>query len=290
MSTPRSLDLPPGARPLEIPLPGGGHLAALEAHPPAEVRRRRPAVLVPGYTGSKEDFIPVLGPLAAGGHRVLALDLPGQYESPGPDDPEHYTFETLACAAAYAVREAGAPAHLLGHSFGGLVARTTALAGDVALASLTLMDSGPQRIEGPRAAEAQGMLHALGPAPTRALLADLWHRHLSGPLRARGLPEPIECFVRERMLANTPAALVGMARELTTAPDRTAELAAAGTPLLVLYGEHDDVWSPCAQAAMAERLAARRAVIPAAAHSPAVEAPEATARALAGFWAEAEGG
>ena len=42
-----------------------------------------PVLLVPGYTGSKEDFIAVLAPLAAAGHEVLAIDQRGQYESPG---------------------------------------------------------------------------------------------------------------------------------------------------------------------------------------------------------------
>ena len=59
-------------------------------------------------------------------------------------------------------------------------------------------------------------------------------------------------------------------------------------PVLVLYGENDNSWSPGAQEAMAGRLGARRVCIPAAAHSPAVEAPAATATALTRFWDEAE--
>jgi hypothetical protein len=47
---------------------------------------RGSAVLVPGFTGSKEDFIAVLAPLAARGVHALALDLAGQYESTRPDD------------------------------------------------------------------------------------------------------------------------------------------------------------------------------------------------------------
>jgi pimeloyl-ACP methyl ester carboxylesterase len=35
---------------------------------------------------------------------------------------------------------------------------------------------------------------------------------------------------------------------------------------------------------MAERLGARREVVPGAAHSPAVEEPQATVKALAAFW------
>jgi hypothetical protein len=58
--------------------------------------------------------------------------------------------------------------------------------------------------------------------------------------------------------------------------------------MLVLYGENDNAWSPAAQQAMAGRLGARRVCIPTAVHSPAVEAPAATASALTRFWDAAE--
>jgi hypothetical protein len=40
---------------------------------------------------------------------------------------------------------------------------------------------------------------------------------------------------------------------------------------------------------MAKRLGAERACIPGAAHSPAIEAPDTTARALTTFWNAEEG-
>ena len=49
---------------------------------------------------------------------------------------------------------------------------------------------------------------------------------------------------------------------------------------------HDDAWAPALQADMAERLGAAYAVIPDALHSPAVEQPEATAKALLAFFPE----
>src|SRR5439155_8725343 len=38
-------------------------------------------LFVPGYTGSKEDFMPLLRPLANAGYRAVAIDQRGQYES-----------------------------------------------------------------------------------------------------------------------------------------------------------------------------------------------------------------
>jgi len=90
--------------------------------------------------------------------------------------------------------------------------------------------------------------------------------------------------LRDRMLASSPRALLGMADALTGEPDRVAELRATGLPVLVLHGEADDAWLPDLQAEMAVRLGAQHAVIPDAQHSPAVENVEATAKALLAFW------
>ena len=91
------------------------------------------------------------------------------------------------------------------------------------------------------------------------------------------------------MRGNDPDGLVLMAAHMLAAPDRTAELARLDQlPMLVIYGENDNSWSPDAQENMARRLGARRLCIPAAVHSPAVEAPATTASALTQFWDAAE--
>ena len=102
------------------------------------------------------------------------------------------------------------------------------------------------------------------------------------------LQEIIE-FLGERALRSCPLGLAEMARHLLNCPDRTAELASiADLPKLISYGENDDAWSPDVQDLMAKRLGATRVCIPAAAHSPAVEAPETTASMLTAFWNQAE--
>src|SRR4029079_15497760 len=106
-------------------------------------------LLVPGYTGSKEDFLPILGPLARAGHPTVAIALPGQHESGGPEDAAAYTISALAKDVADVLARLGGPAHLVGHSFGGLVCRRVVLDGARPL-TLTLLGSRAGGLRRPR--------------------------------------------------------------------------------------------------------------------------------------------
>jgi pimeloyl-ACP methyl ester carboxylesterase len=75
-----------------------------------------------------------------------------------------------------------------------------------------------------------------------------------------------------------------MGDALRAEPDRTEELRATGVPVLVAYGEDDDGWPPAVQAGMAARLGAAHVILEGAVHSPAVQQPAATVRALLSFW------
>ncbi|MEV0969130.1 alpha/beta fold hydrolase [Microtetraspora glauca] len=285
MSTPRFLTLPPGVTTQQIETPAGT-FAVLSAEPVSGVPERWPALLVPGFTGSKEDFISVLQTLAQAGRRVVAVDIRGQYETPGPDDPSAYTCAALGAdidLVAHAVG-GGEPVHLLGHSFGGLITREAALDGTAKIASYTLMSSGPAGIIGPREKTGRIMLTELPEYGVEYL----WANRLEPEALRAGVPDEIVSFLRKRLLAHSPAGLLAMAREVLDAPDRVDELAESGLAILVLYGEHDDGWPPLLQAEMADRLDAECVVVPGAAHSPAVEAPETTAAALTRFWNAAE--
>jgi pimeloyl-ACP methyl ester carboxylesterase len=290
VSTPTSLTLPDGVRRTGIAT-SRGLFAALEALPVPGVCERETALLVPGYTGSKEDFLALLDQLASARRRVIAIDMRGQYQTAGT--PGSYAADALGADIAAIARETGAR-HLLGHSFGGLVAREAilsagahGLAGD-GIASFTLMSSGPSALTGPRADELTTLLAAADPDGNLPV-AEIWQNHLGPQAVAAGVPPPIVAFLRERMLSNDPNALVAMARQLLTAPDRTDELARLrDIAMLVIYGENDNSWSPETQEDMARRLGACRICIPGAVHSPNVEAPATTASALTSFWNEAE--
>jgi pimeloyl-ACP methyl ester carboxylesterase len=310
VSTPRSLDLPDQVRRVTVQSHRGA-FAALEAQPTTGVCERRPALLIPGFTGSKEDFIPVLQPLASAGRRVVAVDMRGQYQSQGAASAGGYAPGELAAditAIIGVVASDGQGLHLVGHSLGGLIAREVALARAARITSLTLLGSGPGRITGQRAEMLRGMLALMavtgrenGPGRgasgdrlppdhrLRATVAKIWDEHLAPQARADGVPEHLIAFLHRRMMSNSPTGLVVMGKYLLACPDRTAELAnLGGPPILVLYGENDDAWRPAIQERMARRLGARRVCIPGAGHSPPVEAPETTASTLTGFWRAAE--
>ena len=296
MSTPTSLDLPDGVRRTTIDTARGA-FAALQAAPASGVCEREAALLVPGYTGSKEDFTAILDLLADGSRQVVAIDMRGQFETAGPDDPDGYAAAALG-ADIRAVMHATGARHLVGHSYGGLIGREAVLASaGSGFVSFTLMSSGPAALTGPRARELRAMLAALGCSdvdrPDKAVLgagiAELWRAHLEPQAAAAGVPGQVVAFLGRRMLGNDPDGLVLMAAHMLAAPDRTSELARLDQlPMLVIYGENDNAWSPAAQENMARRLGARRLCIPAAVHSPAVEAPATTASALTQFWDAAE--
>jgi pimeloyl-ACP methyl ester carboxylesterase len=282
MSVPPTLQLAPEVRRTSVRV-DGAHLAALVGTPPAA--ERGAALLVPGYTGSKEDFLPVLGPLARAGFRVTALDLPGQYESPGPDDPAAYSLDALGAVVAAALVEAGPHTHLVGHSFGGLVVRRAVLTG-ARPATLTLLGSGPAALTG-RRAEVTELMRPLLEAGDLTTIADASAEMDAQDPRTAALPGDVHDFLRRRWLASSAPGLLGMGHALLSAPDEVDALRALGLPTLVAHGADDDAWDPQVQRAMAARLGAQYEVIAGAAHSPACEAPDATAAVLTRFWSAA---
>ena len=264
---------------------GAGPLAALDTGGNGE---HGTVLLVAGFTGSKEDFAPLLRPLCAAGYRVVALDQRGQFESPGPDDPARYSVAELAddlVAVARQLRGEGTSTlHLVGHSFGGLVSRAAVLAEPAAFTTLTLLGSGPSRLGGTRAQLLEHLAPLLDEGGVPLVHETLEQLAMTDP-RAQLVPEPTREFLARRFLASSAAGLRGMADAMTSEPDRVAELAATGVPVLVAHGAADDAWTPAVQEDMARRLGARHEVIAGAIHSPAIENPPRTCAVLLDFWA-----
>lgn len=257
----------------------GGPIAALQVGPDDG----EPVLLVPGFTGSKEDFGSILGPLADAGYRSIAIDMRGQYESPGHGDASAYTVPALAADLRTVAAQLGDRVHLVGHSFGGLVARSALIGESGAFASVVLLDSGPAGLDGGRRARMDLLRPVLANHGIAAVYDAMEALSAAEPGYVANPPE-IADFLRHRFLAGDPAMLLGMGDALINEPDRVDELAATDLPMLVICGVDDDAWTPAVQAEMAKRLAAPYVEVPDAAHSPAVENPVFTAEAFVTFW------
>ncbi|MEU0147043.1 alpha/beta fold hydrolase [Streptomyces sp. NPDC006288] len=281
MSRPPTFTPPPCAR-ARVLRTERGDFAVLDAAP--RTAAHSTALLLPGYTGSKEDFIALLEPLADAGFRVLTVDGRGQYETEGPDDQKAYAQAELArdvLAQAAALDDASPTGgiHLLGHSLGGQIARAAVLLDAAPFRSLTLMSSGPAEISMDQQKKAQLLCDALG----RWTMDDVWQA-----MRALDPPQDADTGdgedLRRRWMRHNPAQLIATGAQLAAEPDRVAELAALPLPVHVVSGELDDVWPVALFDDMAQRLGARRAVIGGAEHSPNTARPLETAAALAAFW------
>ena len=245
-------------------------------------------VLVHGFTGSKENFLPLMGAMAAN-YRLIAPDLPGWGES-----------ERLSAgdygAAAQAERLAeflrvlpkivgvdGPPALLVGHSMGGqivglLAARHPELVDRIALlsASGVLFDENEFGL---------GVLAGVNPFGVDNR-ADL-HRYLSIVFKEPPfVPWPFsEALVhRRRVDAGFEQCVLD---DIGRGPGAFAlqeELSAIQAPTLLLWGRDDRVIDPSAVAIFEAGLANSRTILlNACGHMPMMERTPETAAALKDF-------
>lgn len=276
MSVPKSLDIPVGVDVVSL-MTSRGVFAAHESKPSAAASGH--VLLIPGFTGSKEDFTPLLPLLAAAGWHATAYDQRGQYQTRGTEDDDYslsgFALDALAVRAVSGTERS----HLLGHSFGGLVAQTASVLDPPPWLSLTLLCTGPAGFTRPEQVEplrsAIRMVESVG--------LDALHTARESLKRCEPAAD-IAAFLRARFTANAPESLKAIAGQLISSADRIDEVAALTLPKLVARGAGDDAWPHEVQAQMARRLSVDVAVIPDADHSPAIENTEATARMLLDFW------
>jgi pimeloyl-ACP methyl ester carboxylesterase len=284
------LPLPPGVERQVIDTPLG-QVTALRAKPQhphyPQTSQHQPAaqvaVMVSGFFGTKEDFREVLPLLAAAGYDGWAYDYPGQLGEDSVKDPGCYTIPHMATQLRAIIRTVGdeRPVHVVGHCLGGFVARDAVLEEPDLARSLTLLCCGPSMREPKHRAMLGGlmMMHKNGGTIT------LW------PLVKRLLAtddEVMREFWHTKLSTLNPLFVNGAAQSMGEQDDRSAELIAAGIPSLVVHGKRDKrLWSSGAYADMAHALNAGLVIIDKAAHSPNMEQPAPTARALLNFWGPA---
>jgi pimeloyl-ACP methyl ester carboxylesterase len=260
-----------------VPAPGSvasrfaapsGDLAVVSLGDPTHPR----VVLVPGVSGSKEDFVLMLPVLAAAGFFVQSFDLAGQYQSAqaGPPRGKRYDYD-LFVNDLEAFLEDGAPAHVLGYSFAGTVAMLTLQRRPDLVRSLTLLATPPEPGNGFRGVRGLGPYTFLATGRIGAALMT-WgirtNKNHVPPLRLD--------FVRMRFDYTSRRSMEDIIRLMKRAPDVRDVVAASPVPKLVAVGSHD-LWPTHLHAGFAERIGARLVVYPTG-HSPCETAPHQLAR------------
>ncbi|WP_194820051.1 alpha/beta fold hydrolase [Nocardia sp. XZ_19_385] len=268
-----------------ITLDGGyGALAAWEVVPPPGVRLRGTAVLVPGFTGSKEDFEALLPLLAESGYRAVAYDQRGQWQSDGPDQVEGYSMDDFSGDLLKVIGQVAGdePVHLVGHSFGGYVGRVAVVARPEKFRSFTLLASGPSSVEDINFPPPSLVAQAVEAGGQEFI----WQQMSTAMFAAGHTPAPERLdFLHNRILATKKANILGILQVMEVPPlADPAQLRAAGVPLLVAYGDTNDLWAPEVHERFAEQLGARRVRYPGVGHLPNEDVPQQVCADLVEFW------
>jgi pimeloyl-ACP methyl ester carboxylesterase len=236
---------------------------------------RCPVLLVHALAGSTFSFRHVAPALAAAGHRVLAVDLPGYGFS------ERRPFPGSASAALWRLLQDESPGHrwcLVGHSMGARIVGQMVAEAPSRAAAVAYLSGSPvrERRRNPsmfRAQPLRGMVLAM--AERRYLRAEGLAKALEdGFGRAPEAGELDAYLAPLRRPGTLPAILDGYARDM--GPDRTDPTPLATRPSLVLWGGRDAWLKPAVGESLAAALPGSRWVlVDAAAHSPMETHPEA---------------
>lgn len=227
--------LPPGVRRVEISAPSG-ILAGIESGDPGNPR----VLMVPGTTGSKEDFVRMMPSLVAHGYFAQSFDLAGQYQShlAGPENltpPRSRYDNELFIGDFLSVLEQGTkPAHVLGYSFAGNIAQEAFARRPDLFASLTLQSTPP--IPGQAFAKVKriGWLsHVVNGNVGAGLM--IWG------VKSNVIPAPPDRleFVRERFALTRRSSVAATISLMKQTPDHRDQIRHADIPKLVAVGHHD---------------------------------------------------
>ena len=231
-------------------------------------------VLVHGFTGSKEDFADI-GPLiATAGFRALTFDNRGQHESSHSRKADGYSMPSLGrdvieISDYFQLRKP----HLLGHSFGGLIAQQAVILSPDHWSSLTLMCSGP-------AGRSDWLAEPQFINLNNDTKKEIWERVLE-PER---INNPRFSLLKKRWLSSDADSTMIYRDHLRRQPSLITQIAKLGVKSHVLYGENDDAWPLKEQDAMAHELGAKLTVLPNSGHCPNEDNPHLLVNELIRFW------
>lgn len=241
-------------------------------------------LLVPGATGSKEDFLLMLPELAAAGYFVLSCDIAGQYESAaaGPENlvppRAHYDYELFSDDLIAMLDAGDGPSHVVGYSFAAIVAQLAFSRRPEKFRSLTLISCPPEPGHTFRGIRRIGRFSTRINGRVGATLM-IWgiRSNVIGvaPNRMR--------FVNSRFRFTRRSSVRDILVLMQHAPDLRNVLAAAPLPKFVAVGEHD-LWPLALHRRFAQSIGARIAVYRGG-HSPSETSPYQMSRDLVALYA-----
>jgi len=268
---------------------------------------RLPILILHGGPGATHQYLAPLESLARGGRRVIFYDQIGCGRSGGPrDDPDFYDAR-LFVDELQAVRDALGleRVHLLGQSWGGMLAMQYALDDPAGLASIVVADSPADmrhwvaeanRLRADLPADVAATLTAHETAGTTtnpayaAAVEVFYRRHVC---RLAEWPEPFlrsidamtnDGFVYNVMNGPSEFHVIGKLKDWTIR-DRLHEIR---VPALLLSGAHDEA-TPAIVGEVAERIPnAAWILFEQSSHTPHLEEPAAFEAAVNGFLAGVE--
>ena len=268
--------------------------------------RKLPVLTLHGGPGLPHESLEPLEALADGGRPVVFYDQLGCGNSTRAGDPEPWSVDLFLRELAAVRRELGLDrVHLLGHSWGGLLAMEHALGGAGGLASLILVGaiaSGRTMLENrrdfyeklpPDARDAIRKHEAAGTFddPEYAEAMDLFHRRYT--CRLDPWPGWLNRAV-SRMDVEANAAMWGPPDSPRPGPlstwDLRPRLGRISVPTLVVAGRHDGMAAGQEREIQAGIPGSELVVLEESSHYPFAEEPERFLAALDGFLARVEGG
>ncbi len=247
-------------------------------------------VLLHGVGGGRTAWMSSAPLLAAAGHRVLGVDLPGYGLSPMHRPGEAGHGPLSLAQMAHRVQQllelqAPGPRVLLGHSMGGMVVQEWAASGFTGASALVLVGTS-SAFGKPEGAWQQGFLRSrFAPLDAGAGMVGLAQRLVPTLLGSGASPEAQANAMA--MMAGVPEATYRAAVQALVGFDRRSALAHITPPTLVITGEQDATAPPDVAQRMAQRLPRGRCrVVPGAGHLLPVEQPGVFADAVLAFLAE----
>jgi proline-specific peptidase len=267
---------------------------------------RLPLVLLHGGPGATHQYLQPLEALARFGRRVIFYDQVGCGRSGHPADPEFYGVATFVDEFAALRDQLELPAvHVLGQSWGGMLAMEIALAKPAGLASIVVADS-PSSMK-LWVSEANRLRSELPPEVERALR----EHEAAGTTADPAYAAATDVFYRRHVCRADPwpacvddafASLAsdGFVYNLMNGPsefhcigtlkdwDITGRLHEIDVPTLLLSGRFDEA-TPLIVGTIHERIRGSEWIVfEASSHMPHVEEPDAFNAAVRGFLAGVE--